>query len=87
MQEVDPEKLDFVLLLNEKGANEANKHVPLYMKKNLMTKFDSLADLVTWMASRERDGSRLTRHTGRVQRECRRRTRRLQQDIFRERSV
>ena len=52
MQEVDPEKLDFVLLLNEKGANEANKHVPLYMKKNLMTKFDSLADLVTWMASR-----------------------------------
>ena len=52
MQEVDPEKLDFVLLLNEKGANEANKHVPLYMKKNLMTKFDSLADLATWMASR-----------------------------------
>jgi len=52
MQEMDPEKLDFVLLLNEKGANEANKHVPLYMKKNLMTKFDSLADLATWMASR-----------------------------------
>ena len=42
---MDPEKLDFVLLLNEKGANEVNKHVPLYMKKNLMTKFDSLADL------------------------------------------
>ena len=52
MQEEDAEKLDFVLLLDEKGASEANKHVPLYVKKNLMTKFDTLADLTKWMSVR-----------------------------------
>ena len=52
MQEEDPEKLDFVLLLNENGADEANKHVPLYVKKNLMTKFETLGDLATWMSER-----------------------------------
>ena len=52
MQEEDEEKLDFVLLLNEKAANEANKHVPLYLKKKLLNKFDSLAELTEWMSSR-----------------------------------
>ena len=52
MQEEDPEKLDFVLLLNEQGANEANKHVPLYIQKKLMTKFETLGDLVSWMSER-----------------------------------
>ena len=52
MQEEDPSKLDFVLLLNEKAASEANKHVPLYMKKNLLKKFDSLPQLTGWMAAR-----------------------------------
>lgn len=52
MQEEDPSKLDFVLLLNENMAIEANKHVPLYLKKNLLKKFDTLAELTAWMATR-----------------------------------
>lgn len=41
--------LDFVLLLNDAGASEADKHVPLYTQKGLLTRFDALADVATWM--------------------------------------
>ena len=49
MMEEQPEQPHFSLLLTEAHAQIANKHVPHYMKKGLLTKFDSLAEVAAWM--------------------------------------
>jgi succinate dehydrogenase/fumarate reductase flavoprotein subunit len=40
---------DFILLLNDAGAREADKHVPLYTQKGLLREFDSIEDLAKWL--------------------------------------
>merc|ERR1712124_122603 len=44
MLAADPEGKTFTILLNEKAAAEANKHVPLYLKKGLLVEHNSLHD-------------------------------------------
>eukprot|EP00808_Paulinella_micropora_P011984 g12992.t1 len=44
------QSLEFFLLLNDKAADEAPKHVPHYVRKGLMTHFDSLEAAAHWMA-------------------------------------
>lgn len=38
-------KRQFTLVLNSKGASIANKHVPLYMNKGLLTRYETLVEL------------------------------------------
>jgi len=49
MMEEQPDQPHFSLLLTEAHAQIANKHVPHYMKKGLLTKLDSLAEVAAWM--------------------------------------
>ena len=44
MEEVDSETKRFYLLLSEEAANIANKHMPFYVGKGLMIKFNKLED-------------------------------------------
>jgi hypothetical protein len=42
----DPDgKRYFTLVLNSKGASIANKHVPLYTNKGLLTRYETLVEL------------------------------------------
>ena len=41
-------KLLYALILNGKAANKTAKHMDLYTKKKLLTRFDSLRDLAQW---------------------------------------
>ena len=41
--------LDFALVLNDAGAREADKHVPLYTQKGLLREFDTVEDLAAWL--------------------------------------
>ena len=41
-------KLLFALVMNSKGAAKTAKHIDLYTKKKLLTKFDALKDLAAW---------------------------------------
>lgn len=41
-------KLLYALVMNAKAANKTAKHIDLYTKKKLLTKFDSLSDLASW---------------------------------------
>ena len=43
------------LLVPEAGAKIATKHVPHYMKKGLLTKLDTIADVAAWMKVPEKD--------------------------------
>eukprot|EP01061_Rhynchopus_euleeides_P045194 TRINITY_DN8033_c0_g1_i1.p1 TRINITY_DN8033_c0_g1~~TRINITY_DN8033_c0_g1_i1.p1 ORF type:complete len:1092 (+),score=366.09 TRINITY_DN8033_c0_g1_i1:259-3534(+) len=45
MVDADPEKLEFTLLVHEKAAKLADKHVPLYEGKKLLQRVDSLDEL------------------------------------------
>jgi flavocytochrome c len=36
---------EFLMVLNEKSAKAAPKHIPMYMKKGLLTKYDSLSGI------------------------------------------
>ena len=49
MLAADPEGKTFTILLNEKAAAEANKHVPLYLKKGLLVEHNSLHSVADWM--------------------------------------
>ena len=49
MLEADPEEKTFYILLNSKAAEEANKHVPFYLKKDLLVEHDSLESVADWM--------------------------------------
>jgi len=39
----------FYLLLNGKGSAVADKHVPMYLKKGMLQKYDTLAEVAAWM--------------------------------------
>ena len=41
-------KLLYALVMNAKAANKTAKHIDLYTKKKLLTKFDFLSDLASW---------------------------------------
>jgi succinate dehydrogenase/fumarate reductase flavoprotein subunit len=49
MMEVQPAKPHYTLLLTEAHAQIANKHVPHYIKKDLLVKLESLDAVATWM--------------------------------------
>jgi len=49
MVERQPDQPWYTILLNQAGAEVANKHVPHYMKKGLLSKVDSLADAAKWI--------------------------------------
>jgi len=49
MLEADPEGKTFTILMNSKAASEANKHVPLYLKKGLIIEHDTLQSVADWM--------------------------------------
>jgi flavocytochrome c len=41
--------LNFVILLDAVAAAEADKHVPMYVKKNLLARRDTMEDVANWM--------------------------------------
>jgi len=49
MLQADPEQKTFYIFLNSKAAREANKHVPLYLKKGLLIEHESLQSVAKWM--------------------------------------
>ena len=49
MKETDSDSLNFTILLPEKVINDASKHIPLYLKKGLLTKLSSLQEVANWM--------------------------------------
>eukprot|EP00941_MAST-03F_sp_MAST-3F-sp1_P004266 g4266.t1 len=45
--------MGFTILLNAAAAAEADKHVPLYTKKGLLQRFDSLQEFASWIGVSE----------------------------------
>ena len=56
--------LDFALVLNDAGAREADKHVPLYTQKGLLREFDTVEDLAAWLDDELRAKDMRGHHAG-----------------------
>mmetsp|Transcript_59092 Transcript_59092/g.156944 ORF Transcript_59092/g.156944 Transcript_59092/m.156944 type:complete len:248 (+) Transcript_59092:699-1442(+) len=48
MLEADPQGLQFAIVLNQAAASRTEIHIPLYMQKGLIRKFDTAQDLARW---------------------------------------
>ena len=59
--------LEFALVLNEKAAAEAEKHVALYVSKGLLFKLEGVARVASWL-KRELGGARVANAAARAHR-------------------